>query len=433
MLDIVSCSRFLLRLTGACARADRKALPVGAAALLLLLLPGAPAQARQSGDYRFTTLIDSAVDGLVPTRCAAINTLGTVTVQVEDIAAGFNKLVTKRGAHDAPVVVADTQRVADFPTLCDNGFTSITSDPSINERGEVAFQGNLRRITDATGRPDCQTPQQRDTPRQGVFLGKGSQLTTIAHTINQPGGNFISEFLVADTTVNGLGRTALVIETDNGDAGLFVGSKAGTFETRFLDSGGQFNTPSSRVSINVLGQIAFEDSGIFLSNPNGTFTTIVDSTGGFGSAGDPALNNLGRVAFTADRFDEDFNQIFSVNTSRGAGVTLVAESSPGGYASFREPALNDLGKVAFTADVQPDPEIFTTIQGVFTGPDPVADKVLQQGDFYEGVPVSSVLTCSEAINNRGQIVMTVISEDPDTFEQRRFIVKATPKHLHGVD
>ena len=30
------------------------------------------------------------------------------------------------------------------------------------------------------------------------------------------------------------------------------------------------------------------------------------------------------------------------------------------------------------------------IQGVFTGPDPVRDKVLKTGDRYEGVPVTSV-------------------------------------------
>ncbi len=133
------------------------------------------------------------------------------------------------------------------------------------------------------------------------------------------------------------------------------------------------------------------------------------------------------MAFTASRFDENFNQIFSVNTSRGGPVTTVAESSPGGYSSFREPSLNDLGRVAFTADVQPDPNVFLTIQGVFTGPDPVADKVLQAGDVYEGVPVTSVVTCAEALNNRGQIVMTVQSENPDTFEVRSFIVRATPR------
>jgi hypothetical protein len=67
---------------------------------------------------------------------------------------------------------------------------------------------------------------------------------------------------------------------------------------------------------------------------------------------------------------------------------------------------------------------------VFTGPDPVADKVLQVGDMIEGVPVTSVVTCSEALNNLGQIVMTVQSENPDTFEVRTFIVKATPSHIH---
>src|SRR5262245_26277197 len=74
---------------------------VGAVALLL---GGAPAQAAGSGTttYRFTTILDSQ-DGLVPTRCAAINGVGMVAVQVEDTALGFNKLVTKRGASDAPV------------------------------------------------------------------------------------------------------------------------------------------------------------------------------------------------------------------------------------------------------------------------------------------------------------------------------------------
>ena len=93
-------------------------------------------------------------------------------------------------------------------------------------------------------------------------------------------------------------------------------------------------------------------------------------------------------------------------------MTTVAQTSPGGYASFREPSLNDPGAVVFTADVQPDPEIFTTVQGVFTGPDPVGDKVLQAGDLYEGVPVTSVVSGSEALNNRGQIVMNGTQREP---------------------
>ena len=62
-------------------------------------------------------------DGLVPTSCPAINTLGTVAVVADDPALGIEKLVTKREATDAPVVVADTGRVANFPAFCDNGFS----------------------------------------------------------------------------------------------------------------------------------------------------------------------------------------------------------------------------------------------------------------------------------------------------------------------
>jgi hypothetical protein len=118
------------------------------------LIGGAPAQADQSR-YRFTTVLDSQRDGLVPERCAAINTLGTVAVQVRDDALGINKLVTKRGANDAPVVVADTQRVADFPTFCDNGFSLITSNPSIARQltlrgtGTNRLSGRIREDTRA--------------------------------------------------------------------------------------------------------------------------------------------------------------------------------------------------------------------------------------------------------------------------------------------
>jgi hypothetical protein len=404
-----------------------------------LLVGGTRTLAGQAGGsgattYTFVTVLDSQRDGLVATRCPAINTLGTVAVTVRDT-AGVTKIITKRGEKDAPVVVAHTVPVADFPTVCDNGFSSLPSDPSINENGEVAFQGNPRRLTT---RASCDTDKQRER-RQGVFLGQGESLTTIAHTINQPGGNFISEFLVADQSANNRG-VAFVPELEKTfEHGLFVGSKDGKFDQRFLADtptrdGFNFNNLSSRVSLNGVGQIAFESglndtfvSGIFLSNPDGTFNTIVDNTGALSSVDDPSLNDFGRVAFTGSRFDENSIQILSINTSQGGAVTTVAESSPGGYSSFSEPSLNDLGQVAFTAEVQPDPNVFVTVQGVFTGPDPVNDKVLQGGDVYKGVRVTSVHTCAEALNNLGQIVMTVQSENPNTFEVRTLVVKATPR------
>jgi hypothetical protein len=323
------------------------------------------------------------------------------------------------------VVVAHTERVANYPTFCDNGITQITSNPSINELGEVAFQGNLRRLSGPTA---CETPEQRETPRQGVFLGRGGPLTTIAHTNNPPGAEFISEFLVADGSVNSSGKVALSIELRGlplFDQGLFVGSRTGAFEERFRGSRSEFDAPSQRMSLNELGQIAFEDNGIVVSNPDGTIQRVVDSNFGSFAVFDPSLNIFGRVAFTGFKFVGD-TQVRGVFTSRGGPVTTVADSS-GPFDSFGEPSLNDVGGVVFTADLDRFGPNGLPIQGVFTGPHPVRDKVLQAGDRYEGVTISSVFTCAEALNNFGQIVLTVQSENPETFEVRTFIVRATPR------
>ncbi len=396
----------------------RSAVGMGAALFLGAVSVQAEAQPAR---YTFTTLIDSQRDGVsVERTCAAINSSGTVAAVVRNQEEGFVQLITKQSATDAPVVIADTRQAADYPTFCDNGFTAIPSDPSINDLGEVAFQGNIRRLTTRT---ECATPEQR-ARRQGVFLGSGGALTTIAHTINLPGGDFISEFLVADQSVNNLGQVAIVPELDNGDSGLFTGSRNGTFDERFLDSQGLFDTPSSRVSMNESGQIAFEDSGIWISNPDGTFTQIAGGNDRF-SVGDPSINRFGTVAFSTSEFKRD-EQLLGIYTGNGGELERVVDSK-GPYSSFLEPSLNDLGMVAFTADLDEfDPATGRQIQGVYTGPNPRVHTVLQAGDLYEGVVVSSVVTCSESLNNAGEIAMTVFSEDPETFEVRSFVVRATP-------
>ena len=231
--------------------------------------------------------------------------------------------------------------------------------------------------------------------------------------------------------MNSFGKVAMSVELRDPlfDQALVVGSRAGVFDERFRNSTSQFDAPSSRMSLNEVGQIAFQDNGIVLSNPDGTIRRIVDSNSGEFAVFDPSLNIFGRVAFTGATFVGD-EQVLGVFTSRGGPVTTVADST-GRYASFQEPSLNDLGRIVFTANLDEFGDNGFQLQGVFTGADPVADKVLQTGDLYEGVPVSSVFTCAEALNNLGQIVMTVQSENPETFEVRTFIVKATPRHLRG--
>jgi hypothetical protein len=227
--------------------------------------------------------------------------------------------------------------------------------------------------------------------------------------------------------VNNLGQVALSVELEDPpfEGALLVGSRQGRFGERFRDSTSEFDTPSARMSLNDRGQVAFEDNGIVVSSPNGTFTRIVDSNFGSFAVFDPSLNNLGRVAFTGFRFVGG-EQVQGVFTGRGGPVATVADSS-GPFSSFSEPSLNDLNRIVFTADLDEFGPNGFPLGGVFTGSDPVADRVLGSGDTYEGVPVSSVFTCHESLNNRGQIAMIVISEDPNTFEQRRFVVRATPR------
>ena len=214
---------------------------------------------------------------------------------VRDSVSGRTMIITKRSATDLPVVVADTEPVADFPTFCDNGFTSLPSDPSINELGEVAFQGNLSRLTT---RPECDRRAAR-TAAGCVPRKRRAAHHDCSH--HQPAGGRLHLRVPRRRPVGQLARqVAIVPELDvTFDQGLFVGSRNGTFNRRFLADtptadGFNFNNLSSRVSLNELGQIAFESGlndssvgGIFLSNPNGTFRTIVDNTGGLSSVTDP--------------------------------------------------------------------------------------------------------------------------------------------------
>jgi len=427
----------------------------GSAAAVILLAGPATAGASSGARYRFATVIESTCDPGVPPfecdpdtlspfgfSCPAINTLGVVAVLAEtngnfEVSSVQKLLTVRRGV---TTLIADTAQRANSPTPCDNGFSGITSNPSINELGEVSFQGNIRRLS---GCPT--TPGQQ---RQGIFLGSADRLTTISHTINGPEANF-SEFLVADSPCNTLGQVAIVPEIQGTfDQGLFTGSRTGAIRKRYLvsDPETDFNGTSSRPSINELSQIAFQDTrgsfptsvqGIFLSNPNSTFSTVVDNASGeFDAFFDPSLNLFGRVAFQAFKTVAG-EQVIGIFTSRGGPVTTVADNSgrfgpAKSFSSFGEPSLNDIGLVAFTADTNTfcSPEDFLPEQGAFIGGDPDEDKVLSTCDTYEGKPITGISMCNEGLNNLGEIVMLVSSQvfDPETFTfpTKTWIVKATP-------
>jgi hypothetical protein len=108
------------------------------------------------------------------------------------------------------------------------------------------------------------------------------------------------------------------------------------------------------------------------------------------SFSEPSINSQGTVAFSGGP-DTFTTGIFAGNGD--ALAVLIGAGGPLGF--FGQPSINDSGTVAF--------EAFARGRGVFTGPDPVADKVIAFGDTLLGSTVSDVRLSPRGLNNSGEI------------------------------
>jgi hypothetical protein len=345
--------------------------------------------AASAADYSYRTIAEGSEFG----QCPAINNFGAVafrqTVFNEETFNDEDSVM--RGSGGSLTTIADES----------DGFTSIFGNPSINDLGAVAFDGN---------------PVGAD--RELLVRGSGGPLTEIARAGNAQ--RFDS--FTADVSLNLFGRVAFTGELNDaiGDEGLFEGS-GGPVATRYLASTSEFAGSISPPSLNELEFVSFVENtdlgvrGVFRQGPGGDVTTIADESSGLSGFGSwTSLNNLGRVAFEA--FDESGGE--AVYTGRGGPLTEVA-STADGYDFFggRGPSINDLGQVAFQAEFGG-----FSGSGVFTGPDPVEDAVIRTGDVVDGKTVQSVSACREMLNARGQVAARVTFED---FSQA--IVRASPR------
>jgi hypothetical protein len=345
-----------------------------------------------AADYSYTTIADGS-DTLFLGQCPAINNFGAVAFAASEFdPETFNEEdVILRGSGGPLTTIADES----------DGFSSIFGNPSINDLGAVAFDGN------PTG-PDDEL----------IARGSGGPLTEIARA-DSSAGRFDS--FTADVSLNNFGRVAFTGELNlDGDEGLFEGS-GGPVATRYLATTSQFAGSIAPPSLNDLERAAFTEEtddgvrGVFRQDPAGNTTTIADDTGELQSFNDRvSLNNLGRVAFIAA--DDEFTRE-AVFTGRGGALTEVANTL-GDYSAFgfRGPSLNDLGRVAFEADLDDGGS------GVFTGPNPTSDAVIRTGDTIGDKTVQFVSACREMLNIRGQVAARVTFED---FTEA--IIRATPR------
>jgi hypothetical protein len=283
-------------------------------------------------------------------------------------------------------------------------------NPCINDLGEVAFA--VRQIS-----------QRTFVETQSIMIG-GSKTTLIADT---SGAFFQFGF---EPTINNSNVVPFKAELDNGDEGLFSSRDGRPIVQYYLSSTSQFSSSGSlsRPSINNFGTIAFEEgvdgqttSGIFVTNGTG-FTTIAAVDPNI-CVDRPNINDLGTVAFHrffGNRAGEE------LVTGTGGPLTVIADTagpfaSFGFYFGFVPPALNNKGQVAFLADLDAGGT------GIFTGTDPVANKVIQTGDTLDGAVITSLRFCDKGLNDAGQLAFQATLNDPSVPEGVRVaIFRATP-------
>jgi hypothetical protein len=153
----------------------------------------------------------------------------------------------------------------------------------------------------------------------------------------------------------------------------------------------------------------------------GSFQTIAEPDPNVFVRG-PVLNDEGTAAFYRSFFDEASQQ-FVDEIVTGSGDTLATVTDTRGESGsfgFRPPSLNNQGDVAFLATLDDG----TT--GIFVGPDPVEDRVIATGDTLDGAEVTGLTFCEEGLSNSGELAFSATFENPDTFETRAAVFRATP-------
>jgi hypothetical protein len=238
---------------------------------------------------------------------------------------------------------------------------------SINGDGVVVFQGT--------------TPGFVTT----IWSGSGGPVATLYDT----SGTF-SDLL--DPQINDAGQVAFRADYAAGGRAILLGDSSGHAPATIANETDLASL--GRISdLNASGVTAFVADGasfgtrLVVRGGVGLVDTITEA-GGQGDTlgtvdGDIALNDSGLVA-CAGYFGPVGHVKKGVFTGSGGLLSPVADSG-GVYDILQHPLINNSGKVAFEAGFD-----LGAGAGIFTGADPVADKVIQFGDALFGSTVAQV-------------------------------------------
>ncbi len=286
-------------------------------------------------------------------------------------------------------------------TTNESGLASFGQGLSLNEKGEVAFFGNLN-----------------NGGGQNIFIGNGSHTnrTLVASTNDQY--NVFAQGL----SLNDNQEVAFFASLDAGGSEIFKSSGTKTTQiTNCSNGGGGVECPiaNHRPSINNNGTVAFAGkNGIFTSQDGITTNNIMSDPANFqtGKYHDVSINNSDRVVYRTGL--QGIHNSAAILSSTETNTNLISGNTDPLHSVSRSPAMNDNGEVAFLG------EMWGPI-GIFTGmPDPHSpkysgnlleritqaradmlanDKVIMTGDSLFGSKVTALSMDRESMNDNCQI------------------------------
>jgi hypothetical protein len=315
---------------------------------------------------------------------------------------------TTPGATHTLTVIADTSdRFSDFAPYV----------PSINNRGDIAFQAALRHggtavfIADGAGdRPaaqlasdrirevcshpdindagDCSFYATRDDGRGVVGISRRGELEYLTVSPGPLG-----------PTMNNSGAVAFRTDASSASGGVFVAQSGLVMQVATL--GDRFT------AFHGLPVIASDDRVIFRADTRsgagiymfsaGNTSPVVEVGDVFKSLGNfPTADDRGRVIFAADRHAGGPGVFVATN----GHIETVVDSSRG-FESFRGALLSNSGRIVYFATPSGGS------LGIFTGPDPVRDRLFSLGAPLLGSTLTDFALNPVSINDSGQLAIRV--------------------------
>ena len=162
----------------------------------------------------------------------------------------------------------------------------------------------------------------------------------------------------------------------------------------------------SNATINAAHQVAYLTDngaglqGIYRGDTSGTTPVkIVDTTGTFKTLAQPYLTDDGDIYFLGTTATGN-----GVYRSTPTGIEKLV-SSGANFMSFTAVSANDIGKLAFQATRA------NGVAGIYTGPNPVQNKIAEVGDTIGGKTVSGLHFGREGMNAAGNVAFTADYSD----------------------